>query len=60
MILRLQDLAGYGVAIATGKEFVNAFPDRSFKSPLIELLVKSGRNGKREHCVFHTKLINFF
>ncbi|KAG6658456.1 hypothetical protein I3843_04G151500 [Carya illinoinensis] len=43
---QLQDLAGYGVALATGKEFANAFPDRTFNSPLVELLVKSGRNGK--------------
>ncbi|XP_065849474.1 peroxisomal fatty acid beta-oxidation multifunctional protein AIM1 isoform X2 [Euphorbia lathyris] len=43
---QLQDLAGYGVALAVGKEFANAFPDRTFKSPLVELLIKSGRNGK--------------
>ncbi|GLT48564.1 hypothetical protein SLA2020_221820 [Shorea laevis] len=43
---QLQDLTGYGVALATGKEVANAFPDRTFKSPLVELLVKNGRNGK--------------
>ncbi|KAL9339269.1 hypothetical protein Peur_068284 [Populus x canadensis] len=43
---QLQDLSGYGVALAVGKEFANAFPDRTFQSPLIDLLVKSGRNGK--------------
>ncbi|XP_024032302.1 peroxisomal fatty acid beta-oxidation multifunctional protein AIM1 [Morus notabilis] len=43
---QLQDLAGYGVFISTSKEFINAFPERTFKSPLIELLVQSGRNGK--------------
>ncbi|KAB1209246.1 Peroxisomal fatty acid beta-oxidation multifunctional protein AIM1 [Morella rubra] len=43
---QLQDLAGYGVALAVGKEFSDAFPDRTFKTPLVELLVKSGRNGK--------------
>lgn len=42
---RLQDLAGYGVALAVGKELGAAFSDRSFRSPLVELLVKSGRNG---------------
>jgi len=46
IICRLQDLAGYGVALAVGKEFASAFPDRTFRSPLVELLVKSGRNGK--------------
>ncbi|EXB37512.1 Peroxisomal fatty acid beta-oxidation multifunctional protein AIM1 [Morus notabilis] len=43
---QLQDVTGYGVAIATSKVFANAFPDRTFKSPIIELLLKSGRNGK--------------
>ncbi|KAE9462827.1 hypothetical protein C3L33_05263, partial [Rhododendron williamsianum] len=43
---QLQDLAGYGVALAVGKELKAAFSDRSFRSPLVELLVKSGRNGK--------------
>jgi enoyl-CoA hydratase/3-hydroxyacyl-CoA dehydrogenase len=43
---RLQDLAGYGVYLAVGKEFATAFPDRSFVSPLVELLMESGRNGK--------------
>lgn len=38
-------MAGYGVAVATGKEFASAFPDRTFKSPLLDLLIKSGRNG---------------
>lgn len=42
---RLQDLAGYGVALAVGKEFASAFPDRTFQSPLVDLMVKSGRNG---------------
>ncbi|CAK9172766.1 unnamed protein product [Ilex paraguariensis] len=43
---QLQDVAGYGVAVAAGKEFASAFPDRTFQSPLVELLIKSGRNGK--------------
>ncbi|KAM0020796.1 putative isomerase, 3-hydroxyacyl-CoA dehydrogenase, Enoyl-CoA hydratase [Helianthus debilis subsp. tardiflorus] len=43
---QLQDLAGYGVAVAVGKEFANAFPDRTFRSPIVDLLIKSGRNGK--------------
>jgi len=44
--LQLQDLAGYGVALAVGKEFATAFPDRTFRSPLVDLLIKNGRNGK--------------
>ncbi|PHT51982.1 Glyoxysomal fatty acid beta-oxidation multifunctional protein MFP-a [Capsicum baccatum] len=42
----LQDLAGYGVAVAVGKEYLSAFSDRVFTSPLLDLLIKSGRNGK--------------
>ncbi|KAK4344262.1 hypothetical protein RND71_037356 [Anisodus tanguticus] len=42
----LQDLAGYGVAAASGKQYASTFPERTFKSPLLDLLVKSGRNGK--------------
>lgn len=47
---RLQDLAGYGVAFAVGQEYAKAFSDRIFESPLLELLVKEGRNGK--HILF--------
>ncbi|CAL1414389.1 unnamed protein product [Linum trigynum] len=44
---QLQDLAGYGVAVAVSEQFEGAFPeDRSFKTPLIDLLIASGRDGK--------------
>ncbi|XP_031380091.1 peroxisomal fatty acid beta-oxidation multifunctional protein AIM1 [Punica granatum] len=43
---QLGDVAGYGVGLAVGKIFADAFPGRTFKSPLGELLIKSGRNGK--------------
>ncbi|KAK1377608.1 peroxisomal fatty acid beta-oxidation multifunctional protein AIM1 [Heracleum sosnowskyi] len=43
---QLQDLAGYGVAVAVSKIFADAFPDRTFRSPLVHLLIKDGRNGK--------------
>ncbi|XP_010254066.1 PREDICTED: peroxisomal fatty acid beta-oxidation multifunctional protein AIM1 [Nelumbo nucifera] len=51
---QLQDLAGYGVALAVGKEFATSFPDRAFKSPLVDLLVKSGRNGKNNGKGYYT------
>jgi enoyl-CoA hydratase/3-hydroxyacyl-CoA dehydrogenase len=44
--LQLQDLAGYGVALAVGQIFATAFPDRTFRSPLVDLLIKNGRNGR--------------
>ncbi|CAA0830388.1 Peroxisomal fatty acid beta-oxidation multifunctional protein AIM1 [Striga hermonthica] len=43
---QLQDVAGYGVVVATTKEFSSSFPDRTFESPLVQLLLKNGRNGK--------------
>ncbi|XP_024959237.1 peroxisomal fatty acid beta-oxidation multifunctional protein AIM1-like [Cynara cardunculus var. scolymus] len=43
---QLEDLSGYGVAVAVSKRYATAFPDRSFYSPLTELLIKDGRNGK--------------
>ncbi|KAL8102419.1 peroxisomal fatty acid beta-oxidation multifunctional protein AIM1 [Apium graveolens] len=43
---QLQDLAGYGVAVAVSKIFADAFPDRTFRSPLVDLMIKDGRNGK--------------
>ncbi|KAI3977536.1 hypothetical protein MKX01_000449 [Papaver californicum] len=49
---QLQDLAGYGVAMAVGKEFSTAFPDRTIKSPLVELLLKDGRNEIVEMIMF--------
>lgn len=64
-------MAGYGVAVAVAKEFAVAFSDRIFKSPLLDLLIKTGRNGNsgsmpfliipafsvQEHCV---NIINDF
>ncbi|XP_073052314.1 peroxisomal fatty acid beta-oxidation multifunctional protein AIM1-like isoform X2 [Primulina eburnea] len=43
---QLQDVAGYGVAVAATKELSLSFPDCTFISPLVDLLMKSGRNGK--------------
>ncbi|XP_012846457.1 PREDICTED: peroxisomal fatty acid beta-oxidation multifunctional protein AIM1-like isoform X4 [Erythranthe guttata] len=42
---QLQDLAGYGVAVATTKQFSLSYPDRTFESPLLNLLIQNGRNG---------------
>ncbi|XP_039166231.1 peroxisomal fatty acid beta-oxidation multifunctional protein AIM1 isoform X2 [Eucalyptus grandis] len=43
---QLQDVAGYGVGMAVGKVFADAFAGRTYRSPLLELLIRSGRNGK--------------
>ncbi|WOL08343.1 peroxisomal fatty acid beta-oxidation multifunctional protein [Canna indica] len=43
---QLQDVAGYGVALAVKQIYAEAFRGRTFESQLTELLVKNGRNGK--------------
>ncbi|KAL3625476.1 Altered inheritance of mitochondria protein 1 [Castilleja foliolosa] len=51
---QLMDLAGYGVFVATTKVFSSSFPDRTLETPLIELLLKNGRNGKNNGKGFYT------
>ncbi|MCL7035213.1 hypothetical protein MKW94_022848 [Papaver nudicaule] len=51
---QLQDVAGYGIGIAAGKVLASAFGDRMFKSPLTELLMKDGRNGKLNGKGYYT------
>ncbi|ESQ54343.1 hypothetical protein EUTSA_v10024533mg [Eutrema salsugineum] len=43
---QLGDLAGHGIGIAVKDIYAKAYGDRMFSSPLTELLLKSGRNGK--------------
>lgn len=43
---RLADLVGFGVAIATGMQFVESFPERTIKSLLIPLMQEDGRAGE--------------
>ncbi|CAN8273508.1 unnamed protein product [Cochlearia groenlandica] len=43
---QLGDLAGHGIGIAVGKIYDKVYGDRMFKSPMTQLLLKSGRNGK--------------
>ncbi|XP_010433148.1 PREDICTED: peroxisomal fatty acid beta-oxidation multifunctional protein AIM1 [Camelina sativa] len=43
---QLGDLAGHGIGLAVGPIYAKVYGDRMFKSPLTELLLKSGRNGK--------------
>ncbi|KAK6941505.1 3-hydroxyacyl-CoA dehydrogenase, C-terminal [Dillenia turbinata] len=43
---QLQDLAGYGVAVAVGPIYDKAFGGRVYRSPLLQLMMKNGRNGK--------------
>ncbi|KAJ3694535.1 hypothetical protein LUZ60_010015 [Juncus effusus] len=43
---QLQDVAGYGVALAVKDIFASAFKGRTFESQLVELMVQNGRQGK--------------
>ncbi|PKU85919.1 peroxisomal fatty acid beta-oxidation multifunctional protein isoform X2 [Dendrobium catenatum] len=43
---QLQDVAGYGVALAVKPIFASSFKGRTFETDLLELMIQSGRNGK--------------
>ncbi|KAF7088812.1 hypothetical protein CFC21_091881 [Triticum aestivum] len=43
---QLQDVAGYGVALAVKDIYAAAFGTRNFRSGLVELMAKDGRQGK--------------
>ncbi|XP_068325962.1 glyoxysomal fatty acid beta-oxidation multifunctional protein MFP-a-like [Pyrus communis] len=51
---RLADLVGFGVAIATGVQFVVNFPERTYKSMLIPLMQEDGRAGETTRKGFYT------
>ncbi|KAL6629469.1 hypothetical protein ACP70R_029234 [Stipagrostis hirtigluma subsp. patula] len=42
----LQDVAGYGVALAVKDIYAAAFGERNFSSDLVDLMVQDGRQGK--------------
>lgn len=44
-LFRLGDLAGHGIGLAVGPIYAKVYGDRMFRSPMTELLLKSGRNG---------------
>ncbi|KAG6575075.1 hypothetical protein SDJN03_25714, partial [Cucurbita argyrosperma subsp. sororia] len=50
---RLIDLVGFGVAIATGGQFVQNFPDRTFKSMIIPLMQEDKRAGETTQKGFY-------
>ncbi|KAL0910388.1 hypothetical protein M5K25_021366 [Dendrobium thyrsiflorum] len=43
---QLQDVSGFGVALAVKPIFASSFEGRTFETDLLELMVQSGRNGK--------------
>lgn len=50
---RMVDLVGFGVAIATGTQFVENFPERSYKSMLIPLMQQDKRAGETTRKGFY-------
>ncbi|KAH1243613.1 Glyoxysomal fatty acid beta-oxidation multifunctional protein MFP-a [Glycine max] len=50
---RLADLVGFGVAIATGTQFIQNFPERTYKSMLIPLLQEDNRAGETTRKGFY-------
>ncbi|KAG2727044.1 hypothetical protein I3760_01G142300 [Carya illinoinensis] len=50
---RLVDLVGFGVAIATGMQYVEHFPERTYKSMLIPLMQEDKRAGQSTRKGFY-------
>ncbi|XP_031386430.1 peroxisomal fatty acid beta-oxidation multifunctional protein MFP2-like isoform X1 [Punica granatum] len=50
---RLADLVGFGVAIATAKQFINEFPDRTHRSMLISIMQEDKRAGESTRKGFY-------
>lgn len=50
---RLCDLVGFGVAIATGMQFVENFPERTYKSMLIPMMQEDKRAGETTRKGFY-------
>jgi hypothetical protein len=57
-LYRLADLAGFGVAIASTKQYYQSYPERCYKSQLTEIMLEDNRTGSfmpKIH-VFHLML----
>ncbi|KAL7220717.1 hypothetical protein ACSBR2_013577 [Camellia fascicularis] len=50
---RLCDLVGFGVAIAAGTQFVENFPERTYKSMLIPIMQEDKRAGEATRKGFY-------
>jgi len=46
LVSRLADLVGFGVAVATGMQYLENFPERVYKSMLLPLMIEDNRAGK--------------
>ncbi|KAI9123294.1 hypothetical protein K1719_006183 [Acacia pycnantha] len=50
---RLADLVGFGVAVATGMQFIENFPERTYKSMIIPLMQEDKRAGETTRKGFY-------
>ncbi|KAI5446416.1 peroxisomal fatty acid beta-oxidation multifunctional protein MFP2 isoform X2 [Lathyrus oleraceus] len=50
---RLADLVGFGVGIATGMQFIENFPERTYKSMLLPLMQEDKRSGEAARKGFY-------
>nr|KJB72710.1 hypothetical protein B456_011G191800 [Gossypium raimondii] len=51
---RLADLVGFGVAIASGMQFIENFPERTYKSMLVPLMQEDKRTGEGTRKGFYS------
>jgi hypothetical protein len=51
-VSRLADLVGFGVAVATGMQYLENFPERVYKSMLLPLMMEDNRAGKHNQTIF--------
>ncbi|CAL4950154.1 unnamed protein product [Urochloa decumbens] len=50
---RLADLVGFGVAVATGMQYLESFPERVYKSMLLPLMMEDNRAGEATQKGFY-------
>ncbi|VAH57197.1 unnamed protein product [Triticum turgidum subsp. durum] len=50
---RLADLVGFGVAVATGMQYLENFPERVYKSMLIPIMMEDKRSGEASRKGFY-------
>ncbi|XP_044965607.1 glyoxysomal fatty acid beta-oxidation multifunctional protein MFP-a-like [Hordeum vulgare subsp. vulgare] len=50
---RMTDLVGFGVALATGMQYLENFPERVYKSMLIPLMIEDKRTGEASQKGFY-------
>ncbi|XP_048550671.1 glyoxysomal fatty acid beta-oxidation multifunctional protein MFP-a-like [Triticum urartu] len=50
---RLADLVGFGVAVATGKQYYQSYPERCYKSLLTAIMLEENRTGESSRKGFY-------